>query len=133
VPPPHADKLRFLLAGGATTLATYALYWILLRAGVDPRPAYAIAYVAGIALSYALNVRWVFGRRWTRLGLASFALSYGLQAVLSYGLFLALLAWTPVPVWLAPVAVTVVLLPLTFLVNRTLVHRTSPDPARGAG
>ena len=126
MPLPHADKLRFLLAGGATTLASYALYWALLFARVDPRLAYAIAYAAGIVLSYALNARWVFGRRWTRLGLASFALGYGLQAVLSYGLFLALLAWTPVPAWLAPVVVTIALLPITFVVNRTLVQRTSP-------
>jgi putative flippase GtrA len=87
--------------------------------------AYAIAYAAGIVLSYALNARWVFRHAWTRRGLASFALGYGLQALLSYGLFLWLLAWTPIPAWLAPVVVTIVLLPLTFLVNRTLVQRTS--------
>ncbi|MEO8160116.1 MAG: GtrA family protein [Arenimonas sp.] len=124
---PHDDKLRFLVAGSATTLATYSLYWALLLV-LDPRAAYAIACVSGIALSYSLSSVWVFRRRWTHAGLMAFALGYGLQILVSYGVFLLVLAYTPVPAWLAPVLVTIVLLPLTFLMNRELVHRTSPHP-----
>ena len=127
MPLPHGEKLRFLVAGSTTTLACYLLYWALLLA-LDPRVAYAIAYVSGITLSYTLSSRWVFGREWTHKGLVAFALGYGVQALLSYLLFLALLAWTPLPAWLAPVVVTIVLLPLTFLMNRELVNRTSPPP-----
>lgn len=120
----HADKLRFLAAGGANTLATWALYWLLLLA-MDPRIAYALAYASGIVLSYSLNSLWVFQSRWNGRGLLAFALAYGLQALLAYGLFLLLLAFTPLPAWLLPVAITLLLLPLTFLVNRELVRRTS--------
>lgn len=129
----HADKLRFLAAGGANTLATWALYWLLLLA-LDPRFAYALAYASGIVLSYTLNSMWVFQRRWNAAGLLAFALGYGLQALLAYGLFLALLAFTPLPAWLLPVAITLVLLPLTFLMNRELVQRTSAqaEPPTGA-
>ena len=125
MPLPHGEKLRFLVAGATTTLASYLLYWSLLLA-LDPRLAYALSYAAGIVLSYTLSSRWVFGRAWTHRGLVAFALGYGAQAVVSYGLFLALLAWTPLPAWLVPVVVTIVLLPLTFLMNRALVHSTSP-------
>ena len=123
----HGDKLRFLVAGGANTLATLLLYWALLP-WLDPRVDYAIAYVAGIVLTYTLNSLWVFRRAWTHAGLVSFFVGYGVQALVAYGLFLLLHAYTPVPAWLLPVLVTVALLPATYLVNRALVHRTSPQP-----
>lgn len=126
---PHGDKLRFLVAGSSTTLATYILYWLLLLL-MAPRIAYAIAYASGIVLSYTINSLWVFRRSWNHVGLVSYALGYGVQALLSYGIFLALLAWTPVPAWLAPVLVTLLLLPLTFLMSRELIHRSSPTPPR---
>jgi putative flippase GtrA len=134
MPLPHGDKLRFLLAGGANTLATLLLYWALLPV-LDPRVDYAIAYCAGIVLTYTLNSKWVFRRAWTHAGLLSFFLGYGLQALVAYALFLLLHAYTPVPAWLLPILVTIALLPLTFLMNRQLVHRTSPaqDPDAGAG
>ncbi len=124
---PHGDKLRFLVAGSTTTLATYCFYWLLLLV-LEPRIAYAIACVSGIAMSYSLSSVWVFRRRCTRAGLLAFALGYSLQILVSYGVFLLVLAFTPLPTWLAPVLVTVLLLPLTFLMNRELVHRTSPHP-----
>ena len=123
---PHGEKLRFVVAGAATTLASYALYWLLLWLGTPPKPAYAIAYALGILMSYSLNSHWVYRRGWTHVGLLSFALGYGLQALVSYGLFVLVLAWTRVPAWLIPVLVTIALLPLSFLMNRELVHRTSP-------
>jgi len=129
---PHGDKLRFLVAGGANTLATLLLYWAMLPV-LDPRVAYAISYAAGIVLTYTLNSKWVFRRAWTHAGLASFFVGYALQAALAYGLFLLLHAYTPVPSWLLPILVTIALLPLTFIVNRTLVHRTSPSPGPDAG
>lgn len=129
---PHGEKLRFLVAGSATTAFTYVLYWTLLLA-MDARIAYPIACVTGILLTYTLNSLWVFRRAWTRTGLLAFLLGYGLQTVLAYGIFLLLLAFTPIPAWFAPVVVTILLLPLTFLMNRWLVHRTSPHPEPAAG
>ena len=124
---PHGDKLRFLIAGSTTTGSVYLLYWILLLV-MDPRIAYPIASVMGIAMSYTLSTLWVFRRSWTRLGLAAFLLGYGMQTLVAYGVFLLLHAFTPIPPWLIPVLVTILLLPLTFLMNRSLVHRTSPAP-----
>lgn len=122
---PHGEKLRFLIAGSTTTLSVYLLYWVLLLV-MDPHVAYPIACIAGIAMSYTLSTLWVFQRSWTRLGLFAFLIGYGVQTLVSYGVFALLLAFTPVPAWVAPVLVTILLLPLTFLMNRELVRRTSP-------
>jgi putative flippase GtrA len=124
------EKLRFLVAGATTTLATYVLYWLLLGP-IGARIAYATAYASGIVLSYTLSSRWVFRGSWTSLGLASFTVGYGVQAAASYLLFLAVLAFTPTPEWLAPVLVTMVMLPATYLINRALILRTSPRPDPG--
>lgn len=124
---PHGEKLRFLIAGSTTTGSVYLLYWLLLLV-MDPRIAYPIASVIGIAVSYTLSTLWVFRRSWTRLGLAAFLIGYGVQNLVAYGVFLLLLAFTPIPAWFVPVLVTILLLPLTFLMNRELVRRTSPVP-----
>ena len=125
---PHGEKLRFLVAGTTTTLCTYLLYWTLLLA-LDPRVAYPIACTAGVGMSYTLSSLWVFKRAWTHKGLVFFLVGYGAQTVVAYGVFLVLIAYTRVADWFAPVLVTILLLPLTFLMNRELVHRSSPAPS----
>lgn len=128
---PHGEKLRFLLAGGTNTVLSMCVYWALLPF-VDPRLAYVACFCFGAATSYTFNSLWVFRRAWTRAGLVSFFAGYGVQALVANLLFNLMLDRTPVPTWLLPIVITIVLLPMTFLVNRALVHRTSPHPgARG--
>ena len=60
--------VRFLIAGGINTLATYLLYLAVLL--VAPYPlAYSLSYAAGIIISFILNSRFVFRvpLRWSRL------------------------------------------------------------------
>jgi putative flippase GtrA len=54
----RGEIVRFLVAGGINTAITYALYLVLLPLGYEV--AYAIAYAAGIVISYLLNARFVF-------------------------------------------------------------------------
>lgn len=52
--------LRFLVAGAANTLVTYAAYLLLLL--VLPYVwAYSIAFAAGIVIAYLAQTRYVFG------------------------------------------------------------------------
>ena len=102
------DKLRFLLAGGSTTAFSYFLY------------------VMGIAWSYSVNTVWVFRRRWTWRGLLAFPLVYVVQAGLSFVIFVLLIDRWSLPELLAPLATIVLMLPLTYLLGRAVIHRTSP-------
>ena len=63
------EGLRYLVAGGANTAVTYALYLALLQV-LDYRLAYALAFVAGIGLSFVLLRHLVFARRGKRHSLA---------------------------------------------------------------
>ena len=116
------DKLRFLIAGGSTTAASYALYLGLLALDLRAMPAYVVSYLAGIAWSYAINVLWVFRSRPHWRSFVRYPLVYVMQAAASILLF-PLLLELGVARWAAPLVVTVVMLPATYLISRAIVRR----------
>ncbi|ODU51837.1 MAG: hypothetical protein ABS98_05770 [Lysobacteraceae bacterium SCN 69-48] len=118
---PSAEKLRFLLAGGSTTAASYALYLGLLALDVTPMPAYVASYLAGIVWSYAVNVLWVFRSRPRWRSFIRYPLVYLLQAIASFALF-PLLLQLGAARWAAPLLVTGIMLPATFLLSRAIVR-----------
>jgi putative flippase GtrA len=123
-----SDKLRFLIAGASTTAFSYLLYAAMLP-WVAPKIAYAVSYVVGIVWSYTVNSVWVFGGRWTWKGLASYPLVYLVQALLSFFLFSFLLQHAQVHPLVAPLVTLVLMLPVTYLLGRAIVRRTSPGSA----
>ncbi|MGH8032289.1 MAG: GtrA family protein [Luteimonas sp.] len=116
-----ATALRFLLGGGVNTLATLALYWLLLRL-ISPQAAYAISFVAGLGLSYALNTGFVFDAVRTWRNVLAFPLIY-LCGYLAGALMLdvAVRRWHVDP-YLAPLLSIAVSLPLTFVLMRLLLR-----------
>ncbi|HET9670655.1 MAG TPA: GtrA family protein [Casimicrobiaceae bacterium] len=109
--------LRYLVAGGVNTLATYALLVALMRV-LPYLAAYTSAYVLGIALGYALQSRFVFGVpiAWRT------ALRFPLAYIAQYA-FGALLLWLMVSRMdvapdLAAIVVVVASIPVGFLLNR---------------
>jgi putative flippase GtrA len=119
-----SDKVRFVLAGGSTTVFSYGLY-VLFLFWTNPRIAYAVSYVIGIVWSYSIQSVWVFRRSWSWKGLLSFPLVYALQAVLSFLLFTLFLDGLSMPVLVAPLITLVLMLPLTYLLGRAVIRRTS--------
>lgn len=118
------EALRFLLAGGLNTLATLLLYWLLLGFGYGV--AYTISYVAGIALAYWLQGRFVFQAR-TR---TRHALLFPLIYVIQYGVgMLVLWIWHDhfgLPEKYGVFASIATTLPLTFVLSRTLFRHGNP-------
>lgn len=121
------EGLRYLLAGGANTLATYALYLALLRL-LHYRAAYVLAFVAGIGLSFLLLRHAVFARPGKRFSLAWVAASHLLQLGLGLALVEAWVAWLHGPRWAAPLAALLVCVPLMFVLQRWIFtpHATHP-------
>lgn len=111
------EALRYLAAGGVNTVATYALYLALLQA-LDYRLAYALAFVAGIGLSFLLLRHLVFARPGKRHSLAWLAASQMLQLGLGLLVVQVWVAWLRGPEWLAPLAAIAVCVPLMFLIQR---------------
>jgi len=118
--------LRFLVVGGANTLATTAAFYGF--ATVLPAPAaFTIVYVAGLAFVVAVTPRYVFGARssWRRRLLLAF------WYVGTYGVGLGLIALLQTALdapRLTVVLITVsVTAPLSFTGARLLVGRVTPE------
>ncbi len=126
------DKIRFILAGGSTTAFSYALYALLLLC-LQPKPAYGLSYALGIVWSYSVNTVWVFHRKWTWRGLLSYPMVYVVQAGLSYLIFVLLLDRWSLPALAAPLITIVLMLPLTYLLGRFVIQRTSPSVSHSPG
>src|SRR5262245_33640881 len=117
------SSVRFLIAGGANTLASYLLYLALLEV-FSYRVSYSVSYVAGMVLSFLLNSRFVFlvPLRWQSF------LRYPLLYVGQYILGLALLSIgvevLGVSEVIMPFLVLAVTLPVSFVLTRLLLRGT---------
>lgn len=108
---------RFLLSGAFNTAATYLLYLLLLRF-LTYRLSYSLSFVAGIALAYILNLRFVFRVQGGWKSLFLFPLVYLAQylaGLVVVSLWVEVLGLTA---QLAPIAAIVVTIPLTFALSR---------------
>lgn len=114
------EVLRFLVAGGINTAITYLLYLLATRF-VGYQAAYAIAFAAGVALSYVLSLRFVFRQTGNWKKFARYPLVYLAQYVVGAIMLEVLVRALAVPVWIAPLIVVVLTLPLTFLLSRGIL------------
>jgi putative flippase GtrA len=114
--------IRFLVAGAANTLVTYAAYLLLLQ--VMPYVwAYSIAYVAGIVIAYLAQTRYVFevGASWRTF------LRFPLVYVVQYAVGALGIRWLVesglLPKEAALLATLCVTVPLGFVLSRYLLAR----------
>lgn len=109
------------MGGGVNTLLSYVIYWLLLLWLSYPY-AYTISYGAAILTGFAINTYFVFRTTWSWRKLAAFPLIQ----LLNYGLGLATVTvcirYFGIDARLAPVVATVVVLPINFLLTRTLMR-----------
>ena len=111
------EALRYLLAGGVNTLTTYLLYLALLQV-MAYRWAYVLAFMAGVGLSFLLLRHLVFARPGKRFSLAWVAASQALQLAVGLAVVDGWVIWLRGSAWLAPLAATVVCVPVMFVLQR---------------
>lgn len=115
-----ATFARFILAGGANTLATLVAYWLLLP-WLAPQGAYALSFAFGVVLGYLLHTRYAFRARrgwrsfaaWPLVCLAGWAAGAGALA-----LAIGPLGLDP---RLAPLLSVAASVPVTFVLARRLL------------
>lgn len=73
--------LKFLAVGGLNTAFGYAVYAVLVLAGVAPQPALAAAFCIGVIWNFFTHARLVFGARGFRRLPAYVAVYVGIYAV----------------------------------------------------
>lgn len=114
----HGSRfLRFIISGGLNTAVTYGIYLGLLQI-IPYHTSYTIAYVSGIAFSYALNRLFVFK---THQGLRSILLFPSVY-VAQYGLGM-LVIWLWVDKMgmnevVAPLMAVAITIPFTYAISQ---------------
>ena len=75
---------RYGGVGVGTNLGLYALFLLLVWAGLSPVPVSGLCYVLGVAMSYLLNRRWTFASRGShQQDLPRFMIAYGVGLIVT--------------------------------------------------
>lgn len=127
-PSRHAlyEFVRFLLAGGVTTVLSYGIYLLFLLF-LPYNIAYTISFLAGIAISYWLASRFVFQRDLSLRSALRYPLVYLFQYVMGLIILTILVERFHMKERWAPVIVVVCTIPMTFFLSRFLIKGPRPD------
>lgn len=117
--------LRFLLGGVVNTAFSYAIY-ILLNTVFVYQIAYLISYTLGVLFSYWFNASFVFHVSMTWRGLFLYPSVYVIQYVISAFLLSALVEYAGVMESFAPLLVSIVMMPVTYVISKFVLNSTSP-------
>lgn len=115
---------RFIAGGVGNTLATYALYLLLLMV-LDYRVAYTVAYISGIFLAYWIGLRFVFRERSSWAKLSRFPIVYAVQYVMGVIVIMVCVGVFGAPEALAPLAAIALSVPITFLLSRRILRNSA--------
>jgi putative flippase GtrA len=115
------EFLRFLVMGGANTIAAYAIYLLLLN-WMRYEIAYTIGYAVGIAMAYALSASFVFRQPLRKRSALRFPLVYVAQFLVSLVLLRVAVEWIHLPEWTALGFAVVATIPVTFLLSRWILR-----------
>lgn len=118
----------FLAGGGINTAFSYGLYFGLITF-LNYNLAYFIAFVAGIFTSWLYNSLVVFKTPLRVSTLLAFPLVYIVQYFLSAGILALLVEVIHVNAKWAPLLVTALVLPVTYLLSRRILTHRKRDPS----
>lgn len=112
--------LKFIGIGGLNTILSYVIY-LLLLIFLNYQVSYAIAFALGILLSFWLNTQYVFQSKRTMKKFTLFPLVYLVQYIAGALLLGVLVEYLNIDKIFGPIIVTVILLPMTYLMSRKIL------------
>lgn len=116
--------LRFILAGAGNTILSWIIFALLTNV-MQYLWAYTLAYVAGIVISYFLNVQFVFRGKISIVSFLKFPLAYLVQYAMGIILMWVFSGKLGIePEW-AMVWVTCLTIPVTFIASRVIIKGRS--------
>lgn len=116
----RSEFVRYAVAGGVNTVITYLAYLLLLPV-MSYAAAYTLTYLAGIALAYYLNARFVFHQPLRLKSAVQFPLVYVVQYGAGIGLLAFFVETLHLSADLAPALVIAVTVPVTFILSRVII------------
>jgi putative flippase GtrA len=116
--------LRFLIAGTVNTLATLAVYFLLLKV-LAPALAWAVAFASGIVFLNVVYPRFVFRVAGTMFGVAGNTTYYLVSFLAGEALLAAATQWLQVGPHAAGFGVALAMVPVNFVAARYFFTRPS--------
>ena len=113
--------IGFGITGTLSTLLMFVLY-VVLHQTMSYQSAYLIAYCVSVLVLYFMNVIFVFDNPITLKSFLKFPLIYLLQYLVG-AVFLEFIVRLGFSVTFAPVVVVILLLPVTFVLNRLVFNQ----------
>lgn len=120
--------LRFLVGGAINTGVSYGIYYVLSLA-LPYQLAYLIAYALGVVFAYWFNAVVVFRTPLSWKGFFAFPLVYAVQYGVSAVLLGVLVEVAGMPAKLAPLAVAVCMIPLSYTISKLVLAWSHKRPA----
>jgi putative flippase GtrA len=108
---------RFLFWGALNTLLSYLVYLGALPF-LGYLPAYTLAFIVGVVIGYSLHSRFVFRRSFSWRKLVRFPLVYLAQYAAGISLMWLLIDGLGLDARIAPIAVIVLSVPLSYFLTR---------------
>ena len=112
---------RFVVAGAVNTITSYAIYLTLLQ-WMPYLAAYTIAYAVGIAISYLLLTRFVFGTPRRLATAMRFPLVYVAQYLTGSAIILLLVEAWGIRSSIAAIVAIAGSIPVSFLLSRVVLR-----------
>lgn len=112
--------IRFAISGSINTCVTYLAYLMLLSFW-EYKISYTISYIFGIFLSYYLSTVFVFQEKITFLKFLKFPVVYLVQYIINLIFIFLLVDIWGLPTTLMPIIVTIISLPVTFILTKIIV------------
>lgn len=114
------EVFRFIVVGAVNTIITYLIYLFFLSY-FSYNFSYTLSFVLGILISYTLNTHFVFKEKWAWKKLIQFPLVYIVQYLASLILLSILIESLSIDARFAPLAVIMLVLPITFVISKWVV------------
>jgi len=121
---------RFAAVGLVSNGALFVLYLALTSAGLSPAASMSLAYVAGVAQTFAFNRAWTFSHRGAcASSLARYAAAYGIGYALNLALLRLLVDEWQLPHQWVQGATILLVAALVFALQKHWVFRSAPPQA----
>lgn len=113
---------RFIVGGVLNSVVGYGSYLILLH-WLRYETSFTISYIIGIAVSYIFNTTCVFRQPMGWKSAIRYPIVYFIQYVLGLVLLKTLVEWIHIPAKFAPLIVTILTIPATFVTSRAILRK----------
>lgn len=128
----NREVISYLIFGVLTTLVNWAVYGIMLRAGIDYRVANAAAWAVSVLFAFLVNKLYVFQSRSWGLGfvtreLGAFVACRGVSGIMEMAFMIMMVSWLRMDKYVSKVIVSVIVVIANYVFSKLFIFRKSDE------